>query len=504
MNQEKLYYLFEKSTVAIIIFNTQDGIQYVNHPSLRLFAYERHHLNGEPFTSLIPSSLHQDFESFIQSKKKSFYQTQIYLKGAKGLTISADMSIQRMTKESTMSEVYLASIYPSYADQTARNVYEIPDDEPSSKSQNLLGLLRKKTNLPLSTLNTLVDNLLRSNPRPDQRPLLENIQHSSQLLQEVMEDVLLYADLLQDHISLNLQPFNLANELKYVQHIYEARAQEREIDFKLLIDDDIPTDLVGDVYFIRQILEKLLNHLFAFTSEKKIRLQIILESKITSVVNVRFVLIDSGITSKHLLWLKQVFFNPSLEPLQEWERIGLSIGKHLIKKMGGIIHLENEPLDGVSILFSLPLAVVESSLYEAQADMSIEIGQSGYPLQGLRILYVEDVIPNHFLMEGLCSIWQVSLDTALNGQEALDKLQHNTYDVILMDLQMPIMNGYETTHGIRHASFLEDSSVPIIAVSGSASEDTILQIKKYGMNDFLSKPIKPEELYHKLLGYASS
>lgn len=503
MNQEKLYYIFEKSSVAIVIFDIQNGIQYVNQPFLRLFAYEKHHIKGEPFSSLIPSSLHQDFDFFVQSKKKSFYQTQIYLKGAEELIVSAHISIQRMAKESTVPAVYLASIYPSYADQEVINVYETPEDEPSPEIQNLLSLLKKKTNLPLSTLNTLVDNLLRSNPRPDQMPLLENIQHSSQVLQEVMENVLLYADLLQDRISLNLHPFSLIDELKNIQHAYEARACEREIDFKVLIDDDIPSYLVGDVYFVRQVLEKLLDHLFAFTSEKKIRLQIILESKIASTANIRFVLIDHGMTPKHIFWLKQLFFNSSSAPLQEWERIGLSIGKHLVKKMGGTIHLENTPLNGVSILLSLPLAVVDDFPDEA-INVPAEVLQGSHPLQGLRVLYVEDVIPNHFLMEGLCSIWQISLDTVLNGQEALDKLQHNTYDVILMDLQMPIMNGYETTQHIRHSSFLKDPSIPIVAVSGSTSEDTIVQIKKFGMDDFIPKPIKPDELYHKLLRFTSS
>lgn len=498
MNQEKLYYLFEKSVAAIIIFNTQDGIQYVNQASLRLFAYERDHLKNQPFSLLLPSSLQTDFDSFIESKKKSFYQSQIDLQGAEKQLVSADIRIQRMSKETTMPAVYLATIYPIHSNHTTK-ARAITDEEPSLEIRNLLSLLKKETDIPLSTLNTLVDSLLDLTPRPDQMPLLENIQHSSHQLQEIIGDVVLYADLLQGRINPDLQPFNLHYVLRELQDGYEARA-----DFKLLTDENIPTTLVGDASLIRQILEKLLDHLFAFTSGKRIRLQVLLESKIVSTVIIRFSLIDHGITPKHLLWLKQVFFSPSLSLSQEWGSLGLSISNHLIKKLGGVISLENETLSRVTIHFSLPLRVVNDTLDEREANLPVDLVQQESPLQGLNVLYVEDVIPNHFLMEGLCSIWQVSLDTALNGQEALDKLRHNTYDVILMDLQMPIMNGYETAQHIRHASFLKDLHIPIVAVSGSASEDTLIQIKKYGMNDFLPKPIKPDELYQKLLRYTSS
>lgn len=504
MNQEKLYHLFDQSTAAIVIFNTQEGIQYANQPFLQLLGYEKYHLRGEPFSSLIPSSLHPGFELFIQSKKKSFYQSHVHLQKSDNSFLHADINIQRLTKQDSIPATYVVTIYPIHAEQLTANEHRKVNEVLFSETESLLSLLEKETNVPLSTLTSLVDRLLEQQPRSDQTPFLESILHSSHQLKRVIKEILLYADLVQGRIRPKLQAFNLYDILKELQDIYYALAQEKDIDFKVLTDEDIPTVLVGDASLIRQMLENLLTHLFAFTSKRTVKLQVLLESKVASAIIIKLSFIDRGISPERLLLLKQAFFGTSSKTPQEWTMVELEIVNRLAKQLGGSISLDDFPLNYLSLHLSLPLGLVEDTPDRKKSNLPVEFTQSSHPLQGLRVLYVEDVIPNHFLMEGLCSIWQVNLDTALNGQEALDKVQYNSYDIVLMDLQMPIMNGYEASQRIREASFLKNSAVPIIAVSGSVSDDTLIQIKKYGMNDLIPKPIKPDELFQKLLGFSSS
>ncbi len=125
-------------------------------------------------------------------------------------------------------------------------------------------------------------------------------------------------------------------------------------------------------------------------------------------------------------------------------------------------------------------------------------------LEGLKVLYVEDVIPNQLLMEGLSDKWDVQLDTALNGLEALQKVKNNQYDLILMDIQMPEMDGYEATREIRNLQDSHYENIPIIALTASVSDNTRERIQEMGMNDYISKPINPKSLHQKLAELAKN
>ena len=175
--------------------------------------------------------------------------------------------------------------------------------------------------------------------------------------------------------------------------------------------------------------------------------------------------------------------------------LGLSIVKSLVERQGGKITLHSTEGEGTTFRVQLPFSVPEGETKEEASPPEVPVYCS---LNGLRVLYADDVIPNQLLIEGLASQWDIVLDTALDGREALEKAKQHHYDVILMDIQMPTMDGYRAAQEIRKLSNAHYQRVPIIALSASVSDDIRHRIQQSGMNDYLPKPLDVCQLHTKL------
>ena len=350
---------------------------------------------------------------------------------------------------------------------------------------------------PLNAIVGIADLLLASAPPADQKKLLETLKFSSDNLSALVNDILNYSKLEAGTVSFDTKSFNLTSFVQSIKLTYQNLASSKGVKFRLLLEDNFPETVVGDVNRLGQILNNLLNNALKFTSEGQIVLGGYVEDLSEDQCTLLFEVADSGVGIA-ADQLSRVF-EPYQQAGSDTERryggtgLGLSIVKNLVERQQGRVTVDSQEGIGTTFRIWLPFKLPDAK--EANAPTSLSDYAS---LGGLRVLYVEDTIPNQLLMEGFANRWDISLDTALDGLIALEKIKQQHYDVILMDIQMPHMDGFEATQQIRDLSDPHYRGIPIIALSASVSEETRHRIRQVGMDDYLPKPLDPQQLHNKL------
>ena len=407
--------------------------------------------------------------------------------------------------ETDFSTLLLRIVDVSQRKQREQKLIEAKEAaEQAMKSQEaFLATMSHEIRTPLNALLGLADLMLDNNPREDQKKLLETMKFSGDNLTTLVNDILNYAKLEAGEVVLDSKPFHLLTFIQGTKLTYKNLATRQGVSFRLLLEDDLPEVVLGDVNRLGQILNNLLNNAVKFTQQGQIVLSVhggeIRDDQHTLI----FEITDTGvgIPASRL----PVIFDPYQQASSDTARqyggtgLGLSIVKNLVERQGGEITLRSTEGEGTTFRVHLPFCLPES---KAEARISPP-RLSSYPsLSGLRVLYADDVIPNQLLMEGLANQWNITLDTALDGQEALEKAKQHHYDVILMDIQMPVMDGYQATRQLRSLGDSHYQTVPIIALSASVSDDIRHCIHQAGMDDYLPKPLDAYQLHTKLLAVA--
>ncbi|WKN33247.1 PAS domain S-box protein [Porifericola rhodea] len=372
--------------------------------------------------------------------------------------------------------------------------------------EEFLSTMSHEIRTPLNAVLGMTHLMLQGTPREDQIKLLQTLKFSGDSLTALINDVLDYSKIEAGKLEFAKDDFNLREFLQGIKMTYKSLAQEKGLLFRTLVEDELPEVLNGDVNRLGQILNNLLSNAIKFTEDGQITLSICVDKETEEKIILLFEVVDTGIGIPDNK--QAVIFDPYKQASERTSQyfggtgLGLSIVKKLVDMFDGEIELLSEENKGSTFKVKIPFNKSELAIsHPSQSDQSFI--HKFQPLDGLKVLYVEDVIPNQFLMEGLCDTWHIQLDTALNGLEALDKVKQNHYDLILMDIQMPEMDGFEAAQEIRKLEDPHYSNIPILALSASVSDRTRLRIKENGMNDYIAKPIDPKDLHHKLSFFSS-
>lgn len=359
--------------------------------------------------------------------------------------------------------------------------------------QKFLSTMSHEIRTPLNAIIGMTHLLLQDKLTDQQLQRLNILKFSGENLLNTLNDILDFSKIESGGIEFAKSDFNLTDILKNTKDSFQNLADKKGVKLKLLLEQDLPLYLKGDSHRLQQVLNNLLNNAIKFTEAGSVTLQVNLENRTDERIDLSFVVKDTGIgiPSNKL----QTIFEPFKQAEAETSRkfggtgLGLAIIKNIVELQGGTITVESEERKGSS--FKVYLSY-QTSLIEEKNEIFEEKLVS---LRGAKVLYVEDVAVNQLLLEGFCDLWNVELDVASSGKEAISKIQKRKYDLILMDIQMPEMDGYETTRRIRTIQGDYYNKVQIIALSAEVSEDVKTKIYKAGMNGFLSKPIVPSELH---------
>ena len=359
---------------------------------------------------------------------------------------------------------------------------------------------------PMNAVIGFSELALDSASPAEQRTHLRQILDSSKSLLGILNDILDFSKIEAGQMSIEETVFDLDDLLASLERMFDLRAQEKGLEFTLSKAAQIPKLLVGDPLRLRQICVNLLGNAFKFTQHGRVSLDVRQTASSEDGIALNFCVKDTGIgmSQEQIDSLFQPFAQADNSITRRFggTGLGLSICRNLAQLMGGDIVLESTVGMGSEFRFRVTLAAVSQSQIAQQRDDEID-EQAIRPqadvqlLQGKRVLLVEDNRVNQVLASHMLKKLGVSVDLASNGEEAIQRLQEASFDLVLMDIQMPVMDGLEATHRIRQDARF--ATLPIVAMSAGVTLDEQEKCASVGMTSFIGKPIDSAELTNKLV-----
>jgi PAS domain S-box-containing protein len=363
--------------------------------------------------------------------------------------------------------------------------------------QQFLSNMSHEIRTPMNAIIGFTKVLLKTELTEKQKEYLLAIKMSGDALIVLINDILDLAKVDAGKMTFEQTPFKLSASLSAMVHLFETKIQEKNLKLVKEYDENIPEVLVGDPVRLHQIILNLVSNSVKFTTKGKITVSVSLLTEDEKKATIQFSVTDTGIgiPADRIGKIFENFQQASsgTSRLYGGTGLGLAIVKQLVESQGGSIHVNSVINEGSTFSFELSFLKTNDNA-ELESD-SIELDVD---LKDIKILVVEDIVLNQLLMKTLLDDFGFARDVADNGKIAIEKLRTNTYDVILMDLQMPEMNGFEATDYIRNILNLQ---TPIIALTADVTTVDLAKCKAVGMNDYIAKPVDERVLYNKIVGF---
>jgi len=390
-------------------------------------------------------------------------------------------------------------------DQTELNIKlaaAIEKAEKSSQAQSeFLSTMSHEIRTPLNAVIGMSNLLLMSNPRHDQKENLEILKFSGSNLLAIVNDVLDFNKIESGKVIFENISFNLTELMQSISGGQKIKAEEKGLVFKLDVDSRLNNKvLFGDPTRLTQVIFNLVSNAIKFTKDGNIWVRVTCVEDRHNTITVSFSVKDTGIgiQKENLDNIFEPFAQESITTTRQYggTGLGLAIIKRLLELQGLKMYVNSNVGEGSEFGFNMEFPVSTE-----QIDQRVEKQPQTFNsdnLGNLRVLIAEDNVVNVMLMKKLFSKWNLVPTIAENGERAVQLVQYGNFDIILMDLQMPVMNGFDAAMEIRRMPDTKKANIPIIALTASALFDIRERVFNAGMNDYVSKPFKPDELLEKM------
>jgi signal transduction histidine kinase/CheY-like chemotaxis protein len=376
-------------------------------------------------------------------------------------------------------------------------------EKSSLAKSEFLSTMSHEIRTPLNAVIGMSNLLMMGNPRPDQEENLEILKFSANNLLAIVNDVLDFNKIESGKVVFENIRFNLAELMHNICGGQIIKANEKGLIFKLKVDDALRNKIViGDPTRITQIIFNLVSNAIKFTRQGYVEVKVnCMEDRHNQII-IRFSVKDSGIGIErdNLNAIFEPFTQESITTTRKYggTGLGLAIVKRLLELRGVQMEVVSKPGQGSEFSFNLDLPVATEKPEAPTAQLNVNV-DTDRELYNLNILVAEDNMVNTMLMKKFFSKWHVKSSFAENGERAIEMMQYGNFDIVLMDLQMPVLNGFDAAIEIRKMPDAQKANIPIIALTASALTDIREQVFSAGMNDYVSKPFKPEELKEKII-----
>ncbi|MCB2378783.1 PAS domain S-box protein [Hymenobacter sp. BT635] len=388
-----------------------------------------------------------------------------------------------------------ATVLAEEAQAKAETATAIAENAVKAKQQ-FLSNMSHEIRTPMNAIIGFTKVVLKTELTDKQKEYLTAIKLSGDTLIVLINDILDLAKVDAGKMTFEKIPFKLSSSVAAMVHLFETKIQEKNLALVMDYDTRIPEVLVGDPVRLHQIILNLVSNAVKFTSEGKITVGVRMLVQDSEKVILEFAVTDTGIGIEEAK-LSTVFDDfqqatSGTSRLYGGTGLGLAIVKNLVEPQGGTINVKSKVGEGSTFSFILSFNKTQE---KAETDLGLIIElEPGF--KDVKILVVEDIALNQLLMKTLLEDFGFEMEVAGNGKIAVEKLRTTSYDVVLMDLQMPEMNGFDATEYIRTQLHLK---VPIIALTADVTTVDVEKCKAVGMNDYISKPIDDKLLYSKII-----
>jgi|GEM_PF-1386491 len=507
----------EQSPTSVVVTDAQGNIEYVNRHFCRATGYTINEVLGKNPRILksgeTPESTYASMwqtltsgrvwsgELTNQRKNGEIYWEEAHISpvhNQHGITTHY-VGVKVEITERKRAEERLLALNADLENQVAERTRELTvardrAEEASRAKSAFLSNMSHEIRTPMNSVLGMAYLALKTNPTPRQRDYLQKIVHSGEHLLGIINDILDFSKIEAGMLTVDNTSFDLRLLKEDLESLFAEKAREKGLRFQVEIDPAIPFFLYGDVLRLKQVLINLVGNAFKFTEHGGIGIQLRLVDRQEGKLQIRFEVRDSGIgmTEAQCGELFQSFqqADSSISRKYGGTGLGLAISRQLVELMGGEIGVDSRFGFGSNFWFELPL---EQSEEEVTPEEKRQVTHRFAVLQGAEVLLVEDNEFNQQVAAEMLERAGVAVTLANNGREALHHLYEQRYDCVLMDMQMPEMDGLEATRQLRAEPSLADHCV--IAMTANASAEDRAACLEAGMDDFISKPIKPDHLY---------
>ena len=511
--------LIEASLDPLVTISTEGKITDMNQATVNIIGMTRDELTGTDFFDYFTEpqmarGVYQEVfakgsvaDSPLTLRHKDGKLTDVLFNGSVykddrgnvlGVVIVArDITNQkRIATELTEAIVFaeMATEIAEVAKNKAESSTLIAENAVKAKQQ-FLSNMSHEIRTPMNAIIGFTKVLLKTELNPKQKEYLTAIKLSGDALIVLINDILDLAKVDAGKMTFEQVPFKMSVSISAMIHLFETKIWEKNLLLIKEYDERIPEVLLGDPVRLHQIILNLVSNAVKFTSKGSITVSVRLQSEDEEKVSIEFSVKDTGIGISESK-MTTIFDNfqqatSGTSRLYGGTGLGLAIVKQLVEPQGGTISVSSKLEEGSVFSFVL-------SFQKTTADAEIEVVSTELDDENnnIRVLVVEDIPLNQLLMKTLLDDFGFERDMAENGKIAIEKLKSKEFDIILMDLQMPEMNGFEATDFIRNRMH---SDIPIIALTADVTTVDLAKCKAVGMNDYIAKPVDERILYSKII-----
>ncbi len=504
-SEEKLRKIINTSLDAVIYINEDGNVVEWSSQAEKIFGYTSEEVMGELMGDLIVPLKHR--ESHARGMKR-------FLATGEGPVLNNRIEISAINKEGKEFPIEL-SISPIKIDgkhffsgfirditERKRAEKELIDARKSAEQarlaeQQFLANMSHEIRTPMNAVIGMTHLLYETNPSDAQKEYLDSLRFSADSLMGIITNILDLSKIEAGEIEFEQRTFNLPELLKSLQQTFQFKVREKPISVVLEIDSNIKNHFIGDSVRLTQILTNLLGNSSKFTEKGTIgvRTKILASTKDQYILQFQIHDTGIGIEKKNIGKIFENFKQAEIGITRKFggTGLGLTIVKQLIELQGGSIEVQSKK--GQGSVFTIVMPFKNSGILLSELSMKEEmVSNAAEILKSIELLVVEDNIMNQKLIKRILELWECPHEIASNGVHALEFTKKKKYDLILMDIHMPEMDGCETTINIRSDLNNINHETPIIALTAAALLDEKNRALNAGMNDFITKPFSPKQL----------